>query len=253
MVSSLERLLRERVSSPLYSTFTVTWVLSNWKIFYLTIFVSADIITPRNKIEYIIQNYFDWCHLLLYPIASTIFLLFALPYAEKEVYKSYLKFKNGRQKLREQMEANKLLTIEESTQMQLDMLEQDDIHRRQIQRKDEEIRIRQPQLQQLQDEKKRLRILYAGYGVIYSSDGFKDVTNDLIKELQRSPDNTLRFNVENNSFSISDPKPGALKDFLLVFEANGEVKNVRGVEHDSFSLSQTESIHRLQTGGARRL
>ncbi len=203
MLSSFERLIKDRVTSPLFSTFTITWILWNWKIFYLTLFVDSSTIYPSNKIEYITVNYIGWYQNLLCPILATAFLLFIVPYGEKYVYQSYLKFKKGRQKLKEESEADTLLSLEESATIRLDSLNQADTHRRQLSMKDDEIAIRDKQIVILRDEKNKLKIHYAGYGDLKIDGKWIEVTKDVAKEVRGNK--AMHFTIQNNAFFHSRP------------------------------------------------
>ena len=50
---SINSILYERVSSPLFGTFVISWLIWNWKITYLTLFVSESNL-DKNKLEYIL-------------------------------------------------------------------------------------------------------------------------------------------------------------------------------------------------------
>ena len=52
---SLSAILYERTSSPFYGTLIVSWLVWNWKIIYLTFFISEDKI-ELDKISYISEN-----------------------------------------------------------------------------------------------------------------------------------------------------------------------------------------------------
>jgi hypothetical protein len=248
MLSSFERLFRERVTSPLFSTFIVTWILWNWKIFYLTLFISPELINPHNKIEFITVNYLNVCEGLIYPLISSGILLFVIPFGEKYVYKSYLYFRSERHKMKEKSESEKLLSIEESAAIRLEMLEQSDTHRRQLARKDEEIKVRDQQISTLRNERQRLKIYYAAYGNTKVPDKWKEVTQDVAKVVDAN--NVLRFTIGNNAFTVGDPSPGDLKDFFMVFEQAGTVKSFWAKENNSVRTEDNKTY--LEEGSNRR-
>ena len=64
---SINAALYERAVSPLYGTFLITWSLWNWKIIYLTFFVSENKL-EINKIDYIVANYYSPEIAFVYPI-----------------------------------------------------------------------------------------------------------------------------------------------------------------------------------------
>ncbi|MGC4023396.1 MAG: hypothetical protein QM734_16325 [Cyclobacteriaceae bacterium] len=247
MLSSFERLIKDRVTSPLFSTFIVSWMLCNWKIFYLTLFIDSNKIYPSNKIEFISTNYLDWLNGLVYPLVSTAFLLFVIPFGEKYVYRTYLYFKKGRQRDREKSEADTLLTIEESAAIRLEILDQTDTHRRQLSKKDDDIRGRDSQINLLRTEKAKLKIHYAAYGDSKVGVKWKEVTQDVAKAVDSN--NNLNFTIHNNAFSIPDPAEGVDKDFFMVFERDGVVKNFWAKEHHTVSISDQAFVN---SGSERR-
>src|SRR5215813_13817727 len=117
MLSAFNRLVNDRVSSPLFSTFTITWVLANWKIFYLTFFINSVELKPYNKVEYILLYYVHWGPILVLPIVSTAIILFAMPYVETFVYKIYVKHKADRRREKENSENDTRFSVEDSRQI----------------------------------------------------------------------------------------------------------------------------------------
>jgi hypothetical protein len=252
MLSSIDKLIRDRASSPLFSTLTITWLIWNWKIVYLTLFINSSQITPSNKIDFILSNYAGWWYNLAFPVVSTVFLLLVVPYAENWIYGRYLYFKTARRTMKDDSESKARLSIEESNRIREENSNLIEEHRKELSRKEDVIKSLNGTLQEYEVQKRKLRIFYAGYGKL-PADGFKEVTNDLNSELEKSTNNSLRFSVENNAFTVGDPAPNKTKDFLIVFEANGVVRQVTAKEHDTFDLSQTESIHSVFQGSSRKL
>ena len=82
---SFNAALYERASSPLFGTFFASWPVINWKIIYLTLFVSESNVSG-SKIDYILNHYFDIKHLVTYPTISTLFVLIIVPFATNGSY-----------------------------------------------------------------------------------------------------------------------------------------------------------------------
>jgi len=59
---SLNEIIYERTTSPLYGTLIISWLIWNWRIVYLTFFISEKKIT-KNKIDFILSNYSDIHHI----------------------------------------------------------------------------------------------------------------------------------------------------------------------------------------------
>ena len=77
---SISALLYERTTSPLFGTLVVSWSVWNWKIIYLTFFISEKELIGKNKIEYIIENYNDNFNLYWFPLISTTILITLIPF-----------------------------------------------------------------------------------------------------------------------------------------------------------------------------
>ncbi len=70
--------IKERFSSPFYGTFIISWLICNWKIWYLTFFVDSDILfkdLEAIKIDYIIDLYrVDSFWSFLWPFLGKLFV-----------------------------------------------------------------------------------------------------------------------------------------------------------------------------------
>lgn len=107
---SINTILNERVSSPFYGTLIISWLLWNWKIIYLTIFISEKTL-KKNKIDYIVSNYNDCYHLILYPLLSTIIILTILPFITNGAYWIDLNFEKWRVEKRTKFRKNNYLPL----------------------------------------------------------------------------------------------------------------------------------------------
>lgn len=110
---SVESILSQRLTSPFYGTLIISWLIWNWKIIYLTFFVSENNITG-NKIDYILENCNDTWHLVYYPLISTAAILLLLPFVTNGSYWLDLIFNKWRVNKKNFVESKQLLTIEDS-------------------------------------------------------------------------------------------------------------------------------------------
>lgn len=53
---SIDSIINERLSSPFYGTLILSWLIWDWRIIYLTFFVSESKI-ESNKIDFILINF----------------------------------------------------------------------------------------------------------------------------------------------------------------------------------------------------
>jgi hypothetical protein len=122
---SISTILYERTTSPFYGTLITSWIIWNWKIIYLTFFISENKIV-QNKIDYIAENYCDIHHLLTYPLVSTIVLLTLIPFLVNGAYWISLSFSNWRLTQKNLIEKKQLLTVEQSIELREQILKQEE-------------------------------------------------------------------------------------------------------------------------------
>ena len=119
---SINSILFERVTSPLFGTLTISWLLLNWRIPYLTLFVSESKI-KETKIDYILSNYADVHFLITYPIISTAILITLVPFISNGAYWLSLKFKKWKIDKKNEIEKTQLLSLEQSINLRKELRE----------------------------------------------------------------------------------------------------------------------------------
>ncbi len=142
---SVQSILYERINSPLSGAFFLSWIVWNWKPVYYLIF--ADSVSIITRIEYVEKNYHSYGNLIIYPILSTIFLIGVYPFVSTYAYKIWLWFKTWQNKIKNDMEKNTLLTVEQSFELRAELLNQERHY-------DEIIRNKEDEINNLMDEKK---------------------------------------------------------------------------------------------------
>lgn len=135
---SLSAILYERTSSPFYGALIISWILWNWKIVYLTFFISENKI-KTNKISYITENFADIHHLLTYPILSTIVILTLIPFVSNGAYWLNLKFEQWKKDKKNEVEKKQLLTLEQSIEIREQLLNQENRFEKLLEDKNNEI------------------------------------------------------------------------------------------------------------------
>ena len=145
---SFNAVLYERTSSPLFGTVFISWIIFNWKVLYLTMFVSEEKIT-ETKIDFIISNYIDIYSVVLYPLASSAVLLLIIPFISNGSYWIHLKFSKWRLDIKHEIEKNQLLTLEQSNKLRLEMAEQENLFENLLTGKAEEIKVLNIRLEEI--------------------------------------------------------------------------------------------------------
>lgn len=110
---SLNSILNDRLVSPLFGTFIFSWLIWNWKIIYLTLFISEKQI-ETNKIAFIVENYNSEYNLLIYPLVSTLMLLTIVPFISNGTYWLSLIFSQWKVNKKNEIQKNQLITLEQS-------------------------------------------------------------------------------------------------------------------------------------------
>lgn len=119
---SINSILYQRVTSPLFGTVFISWLIWNWKIVYTTFFIDEDKI-DKNKIDYIVDNFNDSEYLIWYPLLSSLILLTLIPFISNDAYLLSLKFEKWRVDNKNKIEKMQLLTLEQSIQLREQIVE----------------------------------------------------------------------------------------------------------------------------------
>lgn len=125
ITKSINSILYERTTSPFYGTLFLSWLIFNWKIVYLTFFISEQKIAG-SKIDYITSNFNDTSTLVWYPLISTVLLLTVFPFISNGAYWLSMMFNNWRIQQKNIIEKKQLLTVEQSIELREQILQQEE-------------------------------------------------------------------------------------------------------------------------------
>lgn len=86
-LKSILTTISERIKNIFVSTFALSWIVWNWKYFYITLFVSENSVKAPsiNKFEYITSINTDICVLLIYPLITAILYIFIITYLNVQI------------------------------------------------------------------------------------------------------------------------------------------------------------------------
>lgn len=135
---SLKEVFKDRLSSPLYGAFILSWIACNWKIFYLTFFVNSDEI-EGTKIDFIVNNYSQLKYLVIFPAFTTFFIIALLPIFNNIVYFLNAHYKKWRKNTAYKIDETIVLTFEESIELRENLRKQSEKYHNVIQGKNETI------------------------------------------------------------------------------------------------------------------
>lgn len=124
IVASAKQSISEKLSSPLIAGFLFSWVFWNWK-FAVIVFSNNTVTKTFELIE--IYSFSDWYAVLLrgllLPLISALFYIFAYPYPAKYIYGYTLKKQREVDQLKQIINDETPLTIEESQRLRAEYVE----------------------------------------------------------------------------------------------------------------------------------
>lgn len=102
---SVESVLKERMKSPLYGTFILSWLVCNWKIIIVLFFTSTKEL-GQHKMSYIDKNLLKSIDTIFYPVVGTLALLIIIPWGNELAFRLKLYFEKRKAKAKNSSELN---------------------------------------------------------------------------------------------------------------------------------------------------
>lgn len=242
---SLRNILDERVTSPFYGSFAFSWIIWNWRILYLTAFISQEAISPNTKLEYIEEHYLGICTLLIYPLLTSCLLIVAVPYLSNQLYRAHLFHESNRRKRKETYDSEKRLTLEKSAELRIELAEKSSHFDKVIDNIKLENRLDKEQIKLLTASNEELRKLVDAeevnkkkFKVLSGRYGLGSTTIDVTDQLQ-----TLQEGVPlviNNTSMGFDPVPNKQKDLYIMYQTGGKIDWLYTQEY--YQLTVKDSI-----------
>jgi hypothetical protein len=134
----------------------ITWLIWNWKIWYLTIFIDKDELNVT-KLDFIVCNYSDPLFLIWLPLASTLIILTVVQFISNGAYWLDLRFKTWRINQKNSVEGKQLLTLEKSIKIRTEIREQEETFDKMLEKKNDEIQLLSSQLTELKKQLSQLQ------------------------------------------------------------------------------------------------
>jgi hypothetical protein len=140
LTTSLKEIFNERISSPFYGSLIVSWLLWNWKIPYVTFFIDQSRLgDATNKIDYIFKHCDSPWNLAVFPLLSTAVIVLLMPYVTNGASWVTERFDTWRINKKNEVQGKRLLTVEESLQLRIEIQNQEEKYSAIIIKKDSEI------------------------------------------------------------------------------------------------------------------
>lgn len=189
LITSIKANLYERVTSPLLGTFAVAWVLWNWR-FMVVIFSGMTVYQKFSYVETWIFPSTESFLLfgILYPLLSALALIFIYPYPANFVYKFHRNQQKKLKEIRQQLEDETPLTIEEARKIRHETFQL-------TKEFDEELKRRDAEIEMLKATNKSLEETIQSYkesdATIYSPDVLssdEDSDNPNVNKAETKPE-----------------------------------------------------------------
>jgi len=147
IVESIKTAVVERTVSPLFGSFVLSWSVWNYRFFMA---VLSDL-KFKEKLDYIDQVLFRtsedyFLRGFFYPLVTTALVIYAYPYPAKWTFEFWRKRQRELKELRQRIDEETPLTVEESRQVRKQMAEERLEHEKSLKQKDDEISILQSRL-----------------------------------------------------------------------------------------------------------
>lgn len=112
LLTEIYTFFKEKISSPFFRYFTISWILWNYKFVYFIAFLDEKVYFEAHKItkfDYLMNNpffYETWyCNIAIFliaPLISTWFMIFAFPIVNMYFFKEYDKSTREEDKLKDE-------------------------------------------------------------------------------------------------------------------------------------------------------
>lgn len=145
---SIDKIIHERLTSPFWGTLLVSWLFWNWRVPYVSLFVSEKAL-GTTRIDYIINNCTNIWKLVYNPLISTAIILFLFPFLSELIYRVTLWFAKRKRDMKKKFEKKELLSVEQSLALYDQMDKQEQKYNTRLNQKDNEIELLKTRVEEL--------------------------------------------------------------------------------------------------------
>lgn len=135
---SIDGILNDRLTSPFWGTLILSWLIWNWKIWYVTLVISENV--AGNKIDYILANCNNINCLIIGPVVSTLAIITVIPFISNGAYWISIKFDKWKLEKKNEVDKKTVLSVEQSIEIREQMTKREEWIQKLIETKDAQIR-----------------------------------------------------------------------------------------------------------------
>ena len=195
--TSIDKILHERLISPFWGAFILSWFIWNWRIPYVSIFVDQDKLKEgTTRIDYIVNECLTtgWVNVLWLPLLSTAVIVLVFPFISNGAYWISLKFNKWKVDKKNQVEGATLLTLDQSIKLKEQVRNTEEKYDQLLNNKNKEIdklkREREEYRNEVQDDNSVEGVIKRLYA---------KVSHDEIHEVFKNIENGYGYNIQRPS------------------------------------------------------
>lgn len=220
-VTSIKAYLYEKAASPLLGSLIISWCAWNYK--FLLMLVSG--LSFPDKLRYInilySNNYECYFQGMILPLVTSILYLFVFPFPAQFVYKFSLGKQKALNELKNKIQENELLTVEQSRAIRNQLLETEKHFEELIERKDRALENKDKEIMELYTNYNESKNEYETFKNKTSSVEEKDITSHSSKnELE---ENVIKWIKIGSVVSPNTRDEYIAKVLYTIYEYGGEM------------------------------
>lgn len=192
---SVNSILYEKTTSPLFGAFFFSWIVWNWKILLVLFFTESSEL-EMTKFEYIDKNLLSIWISLINPIISTALILTLYSWLSEKAYMLWLYFNKRKIDHKNKIEKTKLLTKEQSMKLRLELSNKEDSFENLLNEKEELITALKNELAEIKADIQEINIVEKSTTL---EEDLKDQTSIYIEKLKakKLQESFLEFSLKN--------------------------------------------------------
>jgi hypothetical protein len=152
---SINSVLYERMTSPLFGALLISWCIWNWDILYF-LFADREYYSVFLKVAYAQLKLKNLNHSVLFPIISAIFIVSIFPLISNAAYWLSLRYESWKYVQKMKVESQQPISIAKSIQLRTEIKNQEELFDKLLEGKNEEITLLKTENLEYQNNVSRL-------------------------------------------------------------------------------------------------